>query len=97
MSRLRNIEANFDPEVGRIVEGCSDSFAEKKPWEEGKRGYIERLKTEPEDTLLVSAAGKLYNVRAIVEDIRQSGLQEPRSRGLGAVQSGTGSAALVLR
>jgi (p)ppGpp synthase/HD superfamily hydrolase len=75
--RLRDIEANFGAEVARIVEGCSDSFEEdsskKKSWEERKRGYIERLKTEPQDTMLVSAADKLYNVRAIVEDHRRHG------------------------
>jgi (p)ppGpp synthase/HD superfamily hydrolase len=77
MPRLRDIEANFGSEVGKIVEGCSDSFEEdgskKAPWEERKRGYIERLKTEPEGTLLVSAADKLYNVRAIIEDFRVEG------------------------
>lgn len=30
-------------------------------------------KSEPDDTLLVSAADKLYNVRAIVEDHRSNG------------------------
>lgn len=77
MPRLRDIEANFGREVARIVEGCSDSFEEdgsrKKSWEERKQGYIERLPTEPADTLLVSAADKLYNVRAIVEDFRVEG------------------------
>lgn len=77
MPRLRDIEANFGSEVARIVEGCSDSFEEdssrKKSWEERKQGYIERLPTEPADTLLVSAADKLYNVRAIVEDFRVEG------------------------
>lgn len=77
MPRLRDIEANFGAEVARIVEGCSDSFEEdsskKKPWEQRKQGYIERLKTEPQDTLLVSAADKLYNMRAIVEDHRIHG------------------------
>jgi len=75
--RLRDIEANFGREVAKIVEGCSDSFEEdggkKRPWEERKEGYIERLKTEPQGTVLVSAADKLYNVRAIVEDFRVEG------------------------
>lgn len=75
--RLRDIEANFGSALARIVEGCSDSFEEdsskKARWEERKQAYIERLKTEPEDTLLVSAADKLYNVRAIVEDFRVEG------------------------
>jgi (p)ppGpp synthase/HD superfamily hydrolase len=77
MPRLRDIKASFGKEVARIVEGCSDSFEEdsgkKKPWEQRKQSYIERLKTEPQDTLLVSAADKLYNVRAIVEDFRVEG------------------------
>lgn len=77
MPRLRDIEANFGSPVARIVEGCSDSFEEHgnkgERWEQRKQGYIERLKTEPEDTLLVSAADKLYNVRAIVEDFRVEG------------------------
>lgn len=77
MPRLRDIEANFGREVARIVEGCSDTFEEdsskKAPWEERKQGYIERLKTEPHDTLLVSAADKLYNVRATVQDFRGEG------------------------
>jgi (p)ppGpp synthase/HD superfamily hydrolase len=79
MPRLRDIEANFGAVVARIVEGCSDTFEEdsreKKPWEDRKRGYIERLKTEPQDTLLVSAADKLYNVRTIVEDHRSHGAE----------------------
>lgn len=79
LPRLRDIEANFGKEVARIVEGCSDSFVEdsskKKEWEQRKQEYIERLKTEPEDTLLVSAADKLFNVRAIVEDYRSDGAE----------------------
>jgi (p)ppGpp synthase/HD superfamily hydrolase len=75
--RLHDIEANFGKEVARIVEGCSDSFEEdsnkKKEWEQRKKDYIERLKTEPEGTLLVSAADKLYNIRAMVEDYRSDG------------------------
>lgn len=75
--RLRDIEVNFGAEVARIVEGCSGSFEEdsskKKPGEERKRDYMERLKNESEDTLLVSAADKLYNVRTIVEDFRIEG------------------------
>jgi (p)ppGpp synthase/HD superfamily hydrolase len=77
MPRLRDIEANFGGKVAKIVEGCSDSFEEdgskKARWEDRKQGYIERLKTEPEGTLLVSAADKLYNVRAIIEDFRVEG------------------------
>jgi (p)ppGpp synthase/HD superfamily hydrolase len=75
--RLHDIEANFGKEVAKIVEGCSDSFEQdsnkKKEWEERKKDYLERLRNEPESTLLVSVADKLYNVRSIVRDRRSDG------------------------
>jgi (p)ppGpp synthase/HD superfamily hydrolase len=75
--RLRDIEANFGKEVAKIVEGCTDSFEEdsskKLEWEVRKKSYIDRLRKEPERTLLVSAADKLYNARAILEDYREIG------------------------
>ena len=75
--RLRDIEANFGKEVAKIVEGCTDSFEEdsgkKLEWEVRKKSYIDRLRKEPDGTLLVSGADKLYNARAILEDYRQVG------------------------
>jgi (p)ppGpp synthase/HD superfamily hydrolase len=75
--RLRDIKANFGKEVAKIVEGCTDSFEEdsskKLDWKSRKTSYIERLWTEPEATLLVSAADKLYSARAILEDYRKVG------------------------
>ena len=72
--RLRDIEHNFGPNVARMVEGLSDSFVEdadqKESWEERKAAYIDRLKDEPLDTQLISAADKLYNARTIVADYR---------------------------
>jgi GTP pyrophosphokinase len=74
LPRLHNIEANFGKEVAAIVQGCSDSVAEdsthKQLWEERKKTYITRLWNEPEGTLLVSLADKVYNARAILEDYR---------------------------
>jgi (p)ppGpp synthase/HD superfamily hydrolase len=73
--RLRDIEANFGKEVATIVEGCTDSFEEdvnkKQEWKQRKTSYIERLRKEPQGTLLVSAADKLYNARAILQDYRE--------------------------
>ena len=78
-ARLHDIETKFGKEVAKIVEGCTDSFeadpAKKQEWEVRKAGYIERLWNEPRETLLVSAADKLYNSRAIVEDYRAIGPQ----------------------
>lgn len=79
LPRLRDIKANFGKEVAKIVEGCTDSFeedsGEKQEWGERKRSYIKRLRKESEGTLLVSAADKLYNARAILEDYRQVGVE----------------------
>ncbi len=51
MPRLEDIESNFGPEVARMVEGLSDTFAEdsnqKENWEERKQAYINRLEREP--------------------------------------------------
>jgi (p)ppGpp synthase/HD superfamily hydrolase len=77
MMRLHDIEHNFGANVGRMVEGLSDSFAEdsnqKQSWEERKSGYIDRLSSEPLDVQLISAADKLYNARTILSDHRDFG------------------------
>jgi len=77
LSRLRDIEAKFGKEVARIVEGCTDSFEQdpnkKQEWEARKASYIERLRNESTETLLVSVSDKLYNARAICEDHREIG------------------------
>ena len=76
-ARLDDIRHNFGSEVARMVEGLSDSLAEnehaKAPWEQRKRDYIERLRSEPADVRLISAADKLYNARSILEDYRLIG------------------------
>lgn len=77
LPRLRDIEAKFGKEVAEIVEGCTDSFEEdchkKQTWKPRKTAYIERLWKEPQNTLLVSAADKLYNARATLDDYRNIG------------------------
>ena len=72
--RIDNIEAEFGETVARIVEACSDDLPApgkpKRPWFDRKTAYIERLPTEPVDVVLVSAADKLHNARAILTDYR---------------------------
>ena len=72
--RIAAIRAEFGAAVANIVEGCSDDLpaaGEKKgPWQERKTAYIARLKTEPLDIVLVSAADKLHNARAVLADYR---------------------------
>jgi (p)ppGpp synthase/HD superfamily hydrolase len=73
--RLQDIEENFGANVARMVEALSDSLSEdssnKQAWLERKEAYIERLRKEPADVLLISVADKLYNARAILEDYRE--------------------------
>jgi (p)ppGpp synthase/HD superfamily hydrolase len=76
-ARLADIGQNFGGNVARMVEGLSDSLAEdpneKEPWEPRKKAYIARLRGEPDDVRLISAADKLYNARSILEDYRVIG------------------------
>ena len=75
--RLEDIRQNFGADVARMVEGLSDSLAEdpnaKDQWEQRKQAYIDRLRHEPADVRLISAADKLYNARSILEDYRLIG------------------------
>ena len=75
--RLNDIEANFGANVARMVAGLSDSFSEdsrnKESWLDRKQSYLDRLRDEPADVRLISAADKLYNARAMLEDYRVIG------------------------
>jgi (p)ppGpp synthase/HD superfamily hydrolase len=72
--RLREVRKQFGPRVAKIVEGCTDSFAEPKAeWMERKKNYLREVKHADAETRLVSAADKLHNVRTILADYRQDG------------------------
>jgi (p)ppGpp synthase/HD superfamily hydrolase len=77
MSRLHDVERCFGANVARMVAGLSDTFVEdhdkKEGWEERKSAYLERLRKESDDVLLISAADKLYNAKSILEDYRLIG------------------------
>lgn len=78
------IEKQFGKRVLALVDACTDGTAEDKAkvktpeakhtdWQERKRRYLDRLKTEGNDALLVTACDKLHNARAIVTDLEQVG------------------------
>jgi (p)ppGpp synthase/HD superfamily hydrolase len=73
-TRLDDVEKEFGPNVARMVEGLSDTLAEdhdkKEGWEQRKETYLGRLKHEPLDVLVISVADKLYNSKAILDDLR---------------------------
>lgn len=71
---LWRIRWAFGWRVARIVEGCTDSYVQpKRPWEERKRAYVERLRGEPREIHLVVACDKLDNLKATNDDLRRQG------------------------
>jgi (p)ppGpp synthase/HD superfamily hydrolase len=75
--RLIEISEMFGPRVARIVRGCSDSLVaeveNKAPWRERKQAHIDHISSADLDTLLVVAADKLHNGRAIAMDLETEG------------------------
>ena len=71
---LNEVEKKFGSDVARMVEGLSDTLAEdhdkKEGWEQRKNAYLARLKDEPLDVLVISVADKLYNAKAVLDDLR---------------------------
>jgi (p)ppGpp synthase/HD superfamily hydrolase len=67
------------PEVVEMVRALSDAVvddpADKPPWLDRKTAYLNQLRQEGADVLLVSAADKLHNCRAVLLDYRQHGEQ----------------------
>jgi (p)ppGpp synthase/HD superfamily hydrolase len=73
-STLAVIRERFGDHVAEIVAACSDTdVIPKPPWRTRKEAYLEHLESATTDVLLVSAADKLYNARAILADYRQVG------------------------
>jgi len=67
--RLVDIQRNFGKIVAGIVEECTDSTkTPRDPWEVRKKEYLRHLPKASRGGLLVSAADKLSNVRAILAD-----------------------------
>jgi (p)ppGpp synthase/HD superfamily hydrolase len=79
LSTLETIRHMFGDRVANTVESCSDSTVsdstQKLPWRKRKDKYLEHLRSANGDALLVSAADKLHNARAILSDYRKLGDQ----------------------
>jgi len=70
----QEIRRRFGDKVTAIVDGCTDSDqVPKPPWRPRKAAYITRLRHQPKSVLLVSAADKLHNARAVLADYRVIG------------------------
>lgn len=73
LPRAEAVRARFGDRVADIVLGCSDSMSEdaeaKAPYVERKAAHIAHLRDASDDVLLVTAADKLHNARAIHTDL----------------------------
>lgn len=74
-SRLEDVRRRFGARVAAVVAHCTDyqpaQGESRPPWAERKSRYIDHLRTSPDIwAVLVSAADKLHNARAIVSDLR---------------------------
>lgn len=77
MPRAEDVRARFGDRVADIVLGCSDSVSEdpehKAPYAERKAAHVAHLREASDDVLLVTAADKLHNARAIQTDLLSDG------------------------
>jgi GTP pyrophosphokinase len=72
--RLADIRSRFGDRVAKIVEDCTDSWAQpKEPWLERKQAYIQHARHLSGPSLRVSAADKVHNSYAILRDLRNIG------------------------
>jgi GTP pyrophosphokinase len=68
------IRWRFGDAVTAIVDACTDAdTVPKPPWRARKEAYIAHLAHVSSDARLVSEADKLYNARAILNDLRTVG------------------------
>lgn len=71
------IREKFGTRVATIVAACTDGVpdanGEKPDWRQRKDAYLAHLEHADADILLVSAADKLHNARAILSDLRTIG------------------------
>jgi (p)ppGpp synthase/HD superfamily hydrolase len=75
VEKLRAIIAEqFGTDVLAIVEHCTDTTEQPKPpWRARKQRYIDAAHHAPLPALVVSAADKLHNLRALLRDYRRDG------------------------
>ena len=72
--RIADIAHRFGDDVAAIVRGCSDTtITPKPPWRQRKEAYIAHIHDATASVILVSAADKLHNSRAILHDYHTIG------------------------
>ncbi|MGA1248720.1 MAG: HD domain-containing protein [Candidatus Nanopelagicales bacterium] len=75
--RIHDIELKFNERIAAIVRGCSDSLevnpTKKIDWRIRKEQHLAKLVDASDDILIVTAADKLHNARAIATDFQNIG------------------------
>lgn len=67
----QELEADFGGKVREIVEALTepeDTEAKTYSWKETKAKYAKQLRKAPQESLLIAAADKIHNMRAMVEE-----------------------------
>lgn len=65
------LETDFGPLVRKIIEGVTDAQLHERSlftWKERQKEYFKALSQAPTESLIVSAADKIHNMRSIVEE-----------------------------
>jgi (p)ppGpp synthase/HD superfamily hydrolase len=71
---IEQLRARFGDTVSSIVDEVTETDEHPKPpWRPRKDAYIARLETASPSALVVSAADKLHNVRAMLVELRAAG------------------------
>ncbi len=73
---LAEIEAEFGPEVARLVAAVSEQKKEagvERPWEVRKQEQLDHLREAGEDVLALKAVDVLHNVHSIAYSLRSDG------------------------
>lgn len=74
LPRLEDIRVRFGEAVAAVVLGCTDDLSQPEPpWRARKEAYLAHLSEAGPAIVLVSAADKLDNLRALVRDYRVEG------------------------
>lgn len=73
---LEELELEFGPAVASIVRGVTEEKernGKKLPWKERKLGYLENLKKDSEESMLICVADKIHNLQALTSDYQKYG------------------------
>lgn len=68
---FEELEGDFGPRVREIVAGVTEEKSrggKKLPWRERKLGNLNNLKNSSQESMLISAVDKIYNLNALVND-----------------------------